>query len=307
MGTVRMHADEIDTDEALVRRLLVQQYPRWAELPLRRVEHTGTDHAIYRLGDDLSVRLPRIHWAAGQPDKEETWLPRLAPELPAPIPVPVAGGEPGEDFPYRWIISPWMRGEDATRERMSDQQAALDLARFILALQRIDPAGGPSPGRHNFLRGVPLAVRDPGVRTAIPAWNGIIDTAAITAAWEEALGAPAWEGPPVWLHGDLSSGNVLVDGSRLSAVIDFGCLGVGDPACDLSVAWTLLSGENRRLFRETVAVDDATWARARGWALMGVGALPYYQHTNPAQVEKARRSINEVLADRESAQTGGAR
>jgi aminoglycoside phosphotransferase (APT) family kinase protein len=290
-----MHADEIDTDESLVRKLLETQFPQWADLPIGRVEHAGTDHAIYRLGDRMSVRLPRIEWAAGQPDKEETWLPRLAPHLPAPVPVPIAKGEPGEGFPYRWLVSPWLDGEDATRERMGDPQTALDLAAFILALQRVDSTGGPRPGKHNFLRGVPLAVRDPGIRAAIPAWEGIIDTAAITASWEEALRAPAWDGPPVWLHGDLLSGNVLVENGRLSAVIDFGCLGVGDPACDLSVAWTLLSGENRRLFREAVAADDATWARARGWALMGVGALPYYAESNPSHVARARRSINEVL------------
>jgi len=315
VGNVRMHADEIDMDDALVRRLLLQQYPAWADLPLRRVEHAGTDHAIYRLGDHMSVRLPRIHWAAGQPEKEVTWLPRLAPHLPVPVPVPLAMGEPGEGYPYRWLVSPWMEGHDATRERMRDPQIAVDLARFIIALQRIDPEGGPRPGRHNFLRGVPLAVRDPGLRAAIPAWEGMIDTAAITAAWEEALEAPVWHGPPVWLHGDLLSGNVLVDDDRLSArlsgrlsgVIDFGCLGVGDPACDLSVAWTLLSGENRAVFRETMGADDATWARARGWALMGVGALPYYAQTNPAQIARARSSINEVLADRQPAETGGSR
>jgi len=292
-----MHADEVDIDVELVRRLLTKQMPQWAELPLKWVEHAGTDHAIFRLGDELSVRLPRIAWAAGQPDKECSWLPALAPQLPAPIPVPLAKGDPDEHYPWHWLVSPWMRGEDATPERVRHDRFARDLAEFIDALQAIDASDGPRPGRHNFLRGVPLSGRDAAIRAAIPHWEGVFDTGALVAAWEEAVTAPAWEGPPVWLHGDLASGNVLVDGGRLSAVIDFGCLGVGDPACDLSAAWTILSGSQRRIFRSAIAHDDGTWARARGWALMGVGALPYYAETNPAQVARARRVISEVLAE----------
>jgi aminoglycoside phosphotransferase (APT) family kinase protein len=297
VARTRMHADELDIDVELVRRLLTEQMPHWAELPLKRVEHAGTDHAIFRLGAELSVRLPRIAWAAGQPDKESSWLPALAPQLPAPIPVPLAKGDPGEGYPWHWLVSPWMRGQDATPKRVRDDRFARDLAAFIDALQGIDAEDGPRPGRHNFLRGVPLQERDAAIRTAIPHWKGVFDTRALVAAWEEALAAPAWEGQPVWLHGDLASGNVLVDGGRLSAVIDFGCLGVGDPACDLSAAWTILAGKQRGIFRSAIARDDATWARARGWALMGVGALPYYAQTNPAQVARARRIISEVLAE----------
>ena len=247
----------------------------------------------------MAVRLPRRPNAT-QVEKEERWLATLAPRLPLAIPVPIAKGSPAEGYPWEWSIVPWMPGENATIDRIGDLcEAAADMAGFITALQRIDPTGGPRPGRHNFFRGVPLAVRDPGVRAAIPAWDGMIDTSAVTAAWDAALQAPEWHGPPVWLHGDLSSGNLLVERGRLSAVIDFGCLGVGDPACDLMVAWKLFSGESREVFRAGVAVDDATWARGRGWALMGLGALPYYRDTNPAIVADARHAIDEVLADHE--------
>ena len=300
MCAEKMHADEVETDVPLVQRLLAAQFPQWADLPIERVASAGTDHAIYRLGDDMSVRLPRIGWATGQVEKERRWLPMLAPHLPLAIPVPLATGEPGEDYPWQWSVAPWLEGKDATGEHLRDlEEAAIDLAAFLKALQRIDTTGAPRPGRHNFFRGVPLAVRDDQIRQAIPAWDGLVDVGAVTAAWEAALDAPVWDGPPVWIHGDLSPGNILAAGGRLSAVIDFGCLGVGDPATELIAAWTLFSGESRDVFRAALGVDDATWARGRGWALMGLGALPYYRHTNPAIVARARHTIDEVLADRE--------
>ena len=294
----KMHANEVETDVPLVQRLLAAQFPQWADLPIERIASAGTDHAIYRLGDDMSVRLPRIAWATGQVEKERRWLPKLAPHLPLAIPVPLATGEPDEDYPWQWSVAPWLEGSDATREHLRDlEEAAIDLAAFLNALQRIDTTGAPRPGRHNFFRGVPLAVRDDQIRQAIPAWDGLVDVGAVTAAWEAALDAPVWDGPPVWIHGDLLPGNILAAGGRLSAVIDFGCLGVGDPAAELAVAWTLFSGESRDVFRAALGVDDATWARGRGWALMGLGALPYYLVTNPAIVARARHQIGEVLAD----------
>jgi aminoglycoside phosphotransferase (APT) family kinase protein len=247
----------------------------------------------------MAVRLPRIHWATEQVNKEHRWLPTLAPLLPLAIPVPLAKGTPGEGYPWHWSIYRWLDGENATIERIADpRQAATELAHFIAALQRIDPTGGPPPGPHNSSRGVPLATRDSHTRTAIEALQGIIDADAATAAWEAALQAPVWPGPPVWIHGDLQSGNLLAVEGRLSAVIDFGCLGVGDPACDLIVAWNLLSAETREVFRAALAVDDATWARGRGWALsVGLIALPYYQSTNPVLAGISRYAIDEALAD----------
>lgn len=299
MPAGKMHADEVETDVSLVGRLLAAQFPQWADLPIEPVPSAGTDNALYRLGDDMAVRLPRIHWAVGQVEKECQWLPKLAPHLPLAIPVPLAKGTPAEGYPWDWSVYRWLEGENATLDRIADPtQAATDLARFVAALQRIDPTGGPPSGPHNFFRGVPLAMRDAPTRDALASLRGTMDTDAATAAWEAALRAPVWHGPPVWVHGDLQSGNLLAVQGRLSAVIDFGGLGVGDPACDLIVAWNLFSAETRAVFRATLSVDEATWARGRGWALsVGLIALPYYRDTNPVLADIARHAIEEVLAD----------
>ena len=294
-----MHADEADITPSLVGRLMAAQFPQWADLPLRPVPSGGTDNAIYRLGDDMAVRMPRIQRVVGQVEKEQRWLPRLAPHLPLAIPVPLAKGMPGEGYPWPWSIYRWLEGENAVIERLTDPcQAATELARFISALQRIDPAGGPPPGEHNFSRGVPLAARDAAVRAAIASLHGTLDTDAAAAAWEAALQARAWHGPPVWIHGDLQSGNLLAQHGRLKAVIDFGGLGVGDPACDLMVAWNLFSADSRDAFRAALSPDAATWARGRGWALSaGLIALPFYLNTSPLMVNYARHTIAEALAD----------
>ena len=298
-----MHVDEMDVDVSLVGRLLTAQFPQWADLPIEPVHSAGTDNAIYRLGDDMAVRLPRISGATGQVDKEHQWLPRLAPLLPLAIPIPLAKGTPGEGYPWHWSVYQWLEGENATIEYIVDPgQAATELAQFIAALQRIDPTGGPPSGPHNFFRGAPLAMRDSLTRAAIATLHGTLDADAVTAAWEAAIQAPVWRGQPVWIHGDLQSGNLLAQQGRLSAVIDFGGLGVGDPACDLIVAWNLLSAETRGIFRAALSVDDATWARGRGWALsIGLIALPYYQSTNPVLAGISRRAIDEALADHKHA------
>lgn len=299
MPAGKMHDDEVETDVELVGRLLATQFPAWADLPLTLVPSAGTDNALYRLGEDLAVRLPRIHWATGQVEKEQTWLPRLAPHLPLAIPVPLAKGAPGEGYPWDWSVYRWLDGETVTRERLPDLgRAAMDLAHFVTALQRIDPTGGPPPDAFNAFRGVPLATRGVRVRDAIGSLHREIDADLATAAWDAALAAPVWAGPPVWIHGDLAPGNLLAVQGRLSAVIDFGCLGVGDPACDLIVAWNLLTAETRLIFRAALGVDDATWARGRGWALsIGLIALSYYQSTNPVLAASSRHTISEVLAD----------
>jgi aminoglycoside phosphotransferase (APT) family kinase protein len=294
-----MHADEVVTDVSLVRRLLAAQFPRWADLPIEPVPSAGTDNAIYRLGDDMAVRLPRIRWAVDQVEKEHRWLPSLVPRLPLTIPSPLAKGRPGEGYPWHWSVYKWLEGEDAIAARVTNPHlAAKQLAQFLTALHRIDPAGGPLPGAHNSFRGVPLSQRDAQTRAAIASLDGMLDTGTVTAAWDAALNAPAWDRPDVWIHGDVSPLNLLVVRGRLSAVIDFGCLGVGDPACDLQVAWNFLSAGSRRIFRAALQVDDATWARGRGWALsVGLIALPYYRTTNPVLARVAQRAIEEVLAD----------
>ena len=302
MTTGRMHADEVAIDVALVRRLLAAQFPHWAGLPITPAVPQGWDNRTFRLGTDMSVRLPSAEGYTSQVEKEHRWLPILAPQLPLPIPVPLALGRPGEGFPWHWSIYRWLEGETASIERIDDINAfATGLAHFLAALQRIDPTDGPPPGPHNFYRGGSLMVYDAETRHAIAALDGTIDTDAVTAVWETALQA-TWHGPPVWLHGDVAAGNLLVSDGRLSAVIDFGCAGVGDPACDVTIAWTLLSGASREAFRAALPVDGATWARGRGWALWkGLITLAGYINTNPVKAGEARRVINEVLDDYQDA------
>jgi aminoglycoside phosphotransferase (APT) family kinase protein len=295
-----MHDDETPTDAALVRRLVAAQFPRRAGLAIEPVISDGTDNAMYRLGDDLAVRLPRRPGAVQPMDKEHAWLPRLAPRLPLPVPLPVARGEPGEGFPWPWAICRWLEGETPTPARMTDPvRTAQDLAAFIRALRGVDASDGPRPGGHNFGRGAPLAGWQATIRERLSWLADLDDIGAVAAAWEADSGAPAWDGSPTWIHGDLSEGNLLVKDGRLSGVIDWSCLGAGDPACELQVAWSLFEPEARAAFREAVAVDEATWVRGRAWGLgMGVLNLSYYRTRSPALAVKARRAIDAVLADR---------
>jgi aminoglycoside phosphotransferase (APT) family kinase protein len=299
MTFCKMHADEFETDTALVRRLLTTQFPQWAQRSVLRVRSSGTDNAMFRLGPDMVVRLPRYPAAAAQVEKEQMWLPRLAPHLPFPIPVPLAEGLPGEGYPWRWSVCRWLEGENPLPQDLADASAlANDLARFVLALRHIDPVGGPAPGLHNFGRGEPLARRDRITRKSIAALAGVIDVDAVTAAWDADLCAPAWSGAPTWIHGDLSAANLLTIQGRLSGVIDFGGLGVGDPACDLIVAWSLFDSDGRAAFRSALGADDADWARGRGWALaVALAAMPYYKDTNPELVARGRQVVAAILAD----------
>ncbi len=298
MSIRRMHADEVPTDEELVTKLLTAQFPHWAQMPVRPVESSGTDHTIYRLGDDLAVRLPRIGWAVGQAVKEQRWLPGLAPLLPLKVPITLALGQPAEGYPWQWSVCTWLRGENATPDRFRDvREAAADLGRFVAALHAIATTDAPPPATRTTARGVPLAVRDAYTRDAIARLGDRIDAAAILAVWERLLAAPVWPHPPVWVHGDLSAGNLLVENGRLTGVIDFGCLGVGDPAVDLMVAWNLFSADARKVYRTELGVDDATWTRGQGWALStALAALPYYWDTSPYMVRQAWFTIEAVLA-----------
>ena len=293
-----VRADKIQIDLSLVSQLVATQFPQWANLPIKPVEFDGWDNRTFHLGDYMKVRLPSAEAYAPQVEKEYRWLPRLAPLLPISIPVPLAIGVPADGFPWHWSVYRWLEGEAATFERVANiRQFATDLAQLLVALQQIDSAGGPPPGQHNFFRGGPLAVYDTETRQAIATLDGNIDSGSATAVWETALAA-TWHGPPVWLHGDVSAGNLLIKNGELSAVIDFGSSGVGDPACDLTIAWTLLEGESREAFRTNLPVDSATWARGRGWALwkalITVAKLP---NTNLADATKARSIIGEVIAE----------
>jgi aminoglycoside phosphotransferase (APT) family kinase protein len=291
-----MHADEVPTDAALVRRLLTRQFPEWADLPIALVDSYGTDHDIYRVGEHLAARLPRIGWATAQASIEARWLPRLAPQLPLAVPVPVGLGEPAEDYPFAWALHEWLPGEDANGTLTDLDQAAADLAGFVRALRVVDTAGAherPVGGR-----GGPHSERDETVRRCVAELGDRVDGQAVERSWDESLEVGPWEGPEVWVHGDLLPGNLLVVAGRLSAVIDFGGLNVGDPSCDLQPAWNVFAGQSRDRFRDELGVDDGAWLRGRGWALsQAVMALPYYWDTNPGMVRQASHALAQVLAD----------
>ncbi len=289
-----MHVDEIQTTPELLRQLLTEQYPQWAGLPIKAVESVGTDHNIYRLGEDMAVRLPKIHWANKQSKLEHDWLPKLAPHLPLKIPEVLALGKPNQSYPYQWSVCRWLKGESAIgAEFANTAQVARQLAEFVLALQKISTTGAPQSGR-----GVPLITRDETVRHCIAALQDQIDAAAVTRAWEDALEAPSWQHPPVWIHGDLLAGNLLLQEKELIAIIDFGNLGLGDPAVDCITAWNLLDAKTRKVFRDVLQIDDATWLRGRGWAMsVALIAWPYYQHSSPAIARFSKRTIEEIIID----------
>ncbi|MFE4516952.1 aminoglycoside phosphotransferase family protein [Kitasatospora sp. NPDC056783] len=283
-------------DAALARRLGDAQFPQWAGLPLRPLDQAGSDHVIHRLGEELTVRLPRHQDAIGQAAKEYAWLPRLAPHLPLAVPVPVAVGEPGFDCPWPWAVSRWLEGAVATAGALADSpRAAVRLAEFLTALQGLgtENAGGELTGE---LTGEPLTDRDSATRAAIAEVADVFDAAAMTELWDAALRAPGWDRPPVWFHGDFHTGNLLTTGGRLSAVIDFGGLGVGDPARDLTIAFTLMSAGGRAAFRDALGVDDATWTRGRGWALAtGLNAYTSYAAVDARVAAQTTRQITEAL------------
>lgn len=285
----------VDLAIALVR----SQFPRWAHLALKPVASSGTVNSLFRLGDEMVIRLPYRESAIEFPDKEHRWLPRLAPYLSLSVPVPLAKGHPGRGYPWLWSIYSWLEGDDGWTQPIEDlRQAAIDLAGFITDLQRIDPSEGPRHGIHNHFRGEPLADRDPLVRSAIEELGDRIDRRRITKAWDLALKQPL-QYKDLWIHGDLQPGNLLTQCGKLTAVIDFGLLGVGDPACDLLPAWNLFTRDSRRVFRSAIQVDDAAWIRGQGWALyQALLALAYYWDTNQVMVRMSQRIISEILNDR---------
>lgn len=287
-----MHEGEIEVDEKLVHSLLASQMPSFAHLPLVIVEPWGTDNAIWRLGPDFVVRLPRIHWAAGQIELEALWLPRLAPHLPVAIPEPVAMGEPTNDYPFRWAVHRWMPGVGAAPDRIDDPVTfALELANVLRMLQLVSTTDAP-PATN---RARPLAEYDEAARQMIDRASQLIDAPAALQVWEEALAAPPHRGPPVWVQGDLE-GNCLVQDGRLCGIVDWGSACTGDPAVDVQVVWSpLFTNDSRRAFLDALRVDDATLARSRGAAIQqACGALPYYLHSYPQIVERSWHKLVEL-------------
>jgi aminoglycoside phosphotransferase (APT) family kinase protein len=296
----KMNPDEVDIDAPLVARLVATQFPQWGHLPLAEVRSAGTDNTIYRLGGGLAVRLPRRPGAVAEVARQQRWLPRLAPLLPLAVPVPLAHGVPGPGYPFPWLVYRWLDGQSVMGEPDLDlPDAAVRLGRFVAALQRIDATGGPPS-----FRGGPLSALDHRVRGEIAdlGADGTVNPRLATAAWEDSLAAPAWDAAPVWVHADLYPVNLLARHGRLAAVIDFGGLGVGDPAIDLLPAWAWLTARTRHLFGAQTGASDATWARGRGWALgLGLGAIHYYRHTNPVLAAIGRHAAAEAIADHQQA------
>jgi aminoglycoside phosphotransferase (APT) family kinase protein len=290
---MKMHEEEVDVGEELVGRLVAAQFPELAHLPITAVRSTGTVNAIYRLGDELCARLPRVAKWAPSLERELAWLPKLAPRLSLRVPEPVAGGHAASGYPFAWAIYRWIDGQPYRDDLVPDErQAAADLAQFVVELRGVDRLGAPRGGRK------PLPVLDALTRAAIEASRHVIDGDAAIAAWDRALEAPAFEGTPAWIHTDLLRPNLLVAGGRIRAVIDFGGAGAGDPAADVIAAWSVFGRAGRETFRRALAVDDGTWSRARGYALhQAAMIIPYYAETNPGFVALAKRVVEEILAD----------
>lgn len=288
----------VDITPQLVRNLIASEFPEWADLAIESVPVDGWDNRTFRLGDEMSVRLPSAQEYTEQVAKEQRWLPVLAPHMTQTIPTPLEVGAPACGYPWHWSVYRWIDGETATVERIRDLgEFAGALGRFLLTLQHVDPTGAPAPGEHNFYRGAHLSVYDEETRGALAALTGSINVDAAARVWDAALNAP-WSGPPVWLHGDMSASNLIVRDGRLYAVIDFGSCGVGDPSCDLTIAWTFLTASSRELFFTAVGVDASTRARARGWALWkALITLAQFRGVDQSKAPTAARVFDDVLED----------
>lgn len=290
-----LHDGEFAIDDQLVRGLIADQFPQWADLPLRRVVSSGTVNVIYRLGTDMAVRLPRMSDFSSGPQREATWLPMFAPLLPLSIPEYVALGQPTDAYPSPWSVLGWIEGENATPATLTNlNDAARQLGEFVVALRGIDTEGAPDG---NY-RGHGLQGRDTLTRDTIDSVADEFDTGELIQAWDSAFAAPPWSEDPRWFHGDLHPGNLLARDGRLSAAIDFEGCSVGDPSSDLIAGWWLFDTESRDMFRQTVRADTASWERGRGWALsVALVAQPYYAETNPVFADMARQAIRRVLDD----------
>jgi aminoglycoside phosphotransferase (APT) family kinase protein len=288
----------IKIDRDLVQSLIAEQFPEWANLSVQPVKRQGNDNRTFHLGKSMSVRLPSASQYVEHVTTEQRWLPKLAPKLPLPIPLPIGIGAPGAGYPWPWSVNTWLHGENAAIERIHDlSQFAVDLAIFLNALGSIDTSQAPIPGEHNFFRGGNLSIYDDETRRCIHNLNSLVDSKTATAVWAEALEAK-WQGTPTWFHGDVAIGNLLVDQGKLCGVIDFGQLAAGDPACDLMITWTLFNGDSRMVFQMERAIDQADWARGRGWALWkALITLVACKEIDPDRAANARHVIDELLSE----------
>ncbi len=293
-----MKEESVTIDVSLVRRLIASQFPQWKELSIDPVATSGWDNRTFHLGQDMSVRLPSAADYELQVEKEHQWLPKLARALPLSIPIPLVMGKPEYGYPWKWSVYRWLEGETAASAKISDLvKLAIDLAGFLTALQKIDATGGPLPGLHSFFRGGSLSVYDNETRRSINFLKDKINVTLAIEIWEAAL-VSSWKNPSVWVHGDISVGNLLVRDDKLSAIIDFGQLAVGDPACDLAINWTLFYGKSREAFQEALFLDKETWARARGWTLWkALVVAAGFTDPNNSESKQCWRIIEDVISD----------
>ena len=290
---------KIDVD--LVSKLINRQFPKWSNLEIKPVEKGGNDNRTFHLGKSMSVRLPSDKAYVPQVEKEQKWLPFLARHLSTPISEPLAKGEPSENYPYPWSVNKWLDGETLTLENIDDlNQFANDLGKFLVELQSIDASGGPLAGEHNFYRGGDIVVYDNECREAINNNINTFNKHLLNEIWELAL-ASKWAGEPVWVHGDIAPGNILIKNGKLCAVIDFGILGVGDPSCDAAMAWTFFDDSSRKTFKNALNFDEETWNRARGWALWkALITYNYNKQSNKNIADESFNIIKEIINDYET-------
>jgi aminoglycoside phosphotransferase (APT) family kinase protein len=298
-----MNSERLIINETLVRQLVTDQFPQWKDLLIQPVAHQGWDNRTFRLGDHMLVRLPSAEEYVRQVLKEQKWLPYIAPKLPLPIPEPIAMGKPSKDYPWNWSIYRWLEGISANVVKLDDEHLetiALQLANFLNEFHQFDAAGAPTPGLHNWWRAAHTSVYDAETRMLINKLKSLINADSANALWEKAISSK-WNKDPVWVHGDIASGNILLKDNKISAVIDFGCMGIGDPACDLTIAWTFFKNKSRVVFKNVLNLDPDTWARARGWALWkALYELSEVENKLSAEAVEQKRIIEDVLKEHTS-------
>lgn len=282
----------------LVKKLIKEQFPQWSNLDIKPVKNGGNDNRTFHLGEELSVRLPSEEAYSYQVEKEQKWLPILAEKLSFTIPTPIAKGVANEDYPWSWSIYKWLEGETLSYKKIDGlSQFAKDLGTFLNEFQAIDASEGPLAGQHNFYRGGSLLIYDKESRNSIENNKNSFDLHILNEIWDLALDSK-WVSNPVWVHGDIAPGNILVKDGKLSAVIDFGILGVGDPSCDAAIAWTFFDETSRGEFKKVLNIDGGTWNRARGWALWkALITYDAYKDTVKIMADEAYRTILTIIDD----------
>ena len=287
----------LEITPALARNLIAGQFPEYAHLPITSVEKQGHDNRTYRLGNDMLIRMPTAESYALKVPKEQALLPQLAPHLTVHIPVPIQMGVPSKEYPYLFSLYKWLEGKSLNLlvlDESSLEQLAFDLGKFLKELQSIKSVDGPPPGQHNWWRGDHPSVYDKGTREQIAKLSSLIEEDKALNLWERAC-KTKWNNLPVWIHGDFAVGNILLKEGRLSAIIDFGGMGLGDPACDLVIAWTFLKGKARHIFIKEMQLDEETWLRAKAWALWkATFELCQVKDQNIPEREVQKRIIKEV-------------